>query len=57
MKNERVPHEVHIQGGPIHVFIVDEVKEGERICSSVCEGKNCVEEDEECKFGRHNVPG
>ena len=56
MKNEGVPHEVHIQGSPIDVFVLNEVKVGKGICSNVCEGKNRVEEDEERQFGCCNVP-
>ena len=57
VKNAGVPHEVHIQGSPINMFIVDEVKVGEGICPDVCEGKNCVDQDQQRQLGRYNVPG
>ena len=57
VKNAGVPHEVHIQGSPINMFIIDEVKVGEGVCPDICEGQNRIEQDEERQFGRYNVPG
>ena len=47
MQNEGVPHEVHVQEGPVVVGALDQVKVGEAICYHVKVWENAVEEDEQ----------
>ena len=51
VENKRVPHEVHIEGSPFEVLVVNEVEEGGGVSADIGEGKKCVAKDEEEQFG------